>query len=562
MFFSGITVNATDTGIRDFEQSSDFARKAIAELADRDIITGDEQGNFNPKQNISRAEMTVVIARALDLDISKLPDKATFKDVPKSHWAFPYVEAAYREGIVAGISKDTFGVREVSTREQMSAMLVRALGISEKHIDKIYTAQKITKLTDQKKISSWSRDYVGVALSMRLMSGTSSETFEPKELTSREQAAVAVSRLLDIKLSGMTTSGTSNTSAGNKQIAALEESVVLIYTFDDRERPLSQGSGFAIAKGLFMTNYHVVEGATYFLIIDSTGREHYVQGVVKYDADLDMAVLKTEEQTNIKPVVIGSKNTVNKGDSIFAIGSPQGLQNSISDGSIKAFTDEPYGAGKKLSIIEFNAAITHGNSGGPLFDKSGKVIGIVTAMAEDAKDKYAVAIDHAKPWIDELKVKAFADIKVLNLTKAIEAYWKDMGVEVKDVMRTSYDALEREDLDKFMGTIHKLNPASKNMRAVYGRLFSVYDFDYTIKQIEVQGWNDDSVKMYVAYKVHKSGKTESTDIDVYGYYELALEGEQWKIFYTNEKWVYPEGSTRLTGADLTAATDEAINNEE
>lgn len=116
--------------IKDLDKSSSYAKQAISELSGLGIVKGDNYGNFNPQDNITRAQMAAMLVRVLGLDTENTPATAAFKDVPKNHRAFPYVEAAYKAGIVAGISKDTFGVNETNTREQMAAMFARSLGIT------------------------------------------------------------------------------------------------------------------------------------------------------------------------------------------------------------------------------------------------------------------------------------------------------------------------------------------------------------------------------------------------------------------------------------------------
>ncbi|MCC5910370.1 MAG: S-layer homology domain-containing protein, partial [Clostridiaceae bacterium] len=90
--------------LKDIEQSSSYAMEPIRELAVKNVIKGDENGYFRPHNTVRRGEMITMIVRALEVDTYDLPEEATFKDVPTDHWAFKYVEAAHRDGIVNGIS--------------------------------------------------------------------------------------------------------------------------------------------------------------------------------------------------------------------------------------------------------------------------------------------------------------------------------------------------------------------------------------------------------------------------------------------------------------------------
>ncbi len=553
IFLSTLPVLAGNASVKDLDKGSSYARQAIAELFEKGVVTGDDRGNFNPGENITRGQMIAIIVRLLKLDTSNLPITADFKDVPGSHWAFPYVEAAYRKGIINGVSRGTFGVDYPCTREEMTVMFVRGLGVTENDIREAGGMERVNMLADGHKLFNWSREYVGFALSAGLMNGTGHDSFSPDEYAKREQAAVVASRFLnsrpDVKVPPSTDGEPADGELTIKEIAALEKSVVLITTYDKEDVALAQGSGFAVAGGLFLTNYHVLEGADKYTITDAGGKEYDIEGVVKYDADLDLAIIKSKELTGIMPLEMGSRYSLAEGDSIAAIGSPQGLQNSISQGKVRGFEGYEYGDGGKVSIIEITADVSHGSSGGPLFDMRGKVAGVVTAMSEDGVRKFAVAIDHAKGWIDQLKARPFGDLKVLDMTTAIRDYWKILDDEVKDTIYESFQAIEEEDVDAYMDTIHKLNPAYKTIRETYGKLFSIYDFDYTVQKIELRKDEYGAVTAEVTYTVKRTGKKESVLIGANGYYKLAVQGGRWKIFYAAENLYFPEGG-RLTGADL------------
>jgi len=191
------TVLATENHIfKDMDQSSEYAREAISELAKQNIIQG-SNGNFNPAQTINRAEMITMIVRALEIDTENLPETATFKDVPTEHWAFKYVEAAYREGITEGISVDEFGKDIKATREQMAAMFIRSLGVIQE--DNVLELQLsgVMNLVDAEEISDWAKNEVELTLASGLMVGMGENSFVPKGNAKREQMAVVIHRLVD-----------------------------------------------------------------------------------------------------------------------------------------------------------------------------------------------------------------------------------------------------------------------------------------------------------------------------------------------------------------------------
>lgn len=187
-------VSADLSEIKDIDKSSSYARSSIEYLAQNNYISGDHLGNFNPQKSITRAEMAALLVRAMKLDTSQSTEQATFLDVPADHWASKYVEAAYREGIVTGISTTEFKPDDKITREQMAIMVVRALKILDKN-NKIEISN-INTFSDKANISGWAQKEVEVALEAGLMNGASSSTFDPQNSADKEQAAVVIERLV------------------------------------------------------------------------------------------------------------------------------------------------------------------------------------------------------------------------------------------------------------------------------------------------------------------------------------------------------------------------------
>ncbi|WP_066507608.1 S-layer homology domain-containing protein [Abyssisolibacter fermentans] len=195
-----INVGIADAAtLQDIQSSSDYAKEAIIALAEKNIITGDEHGNFNPQNTVTRAEMITLIVRALEVDTTNVPDTPTFQDVPKTHWAYKYVETAYRDGIVKGMSEELFGKNGECTREQMTVMFIRSLGLSDEIINENEEFTYINELSDKDVISSWAKDAVEFSLASGLMKGTSDTTFTPNGNAQRQQVAVVTHRVINDK---------------------------------------------------------------------------------------------------------------------------------------------------------------------------------------------------------------------------------------------------------------------------------------------------------------------------------------------------------------------------
>lgn len=141
----------------------------------------------------------------------------------------------------------------------------------------------------------------------------------------------------------------------------------------------SQGSGFFIDKGVVVTNYHVIEGCTDLQITTSDKKKHKVDKILGYDKNLDIAILSTS--TNYTGLVINNKGA-NVGETIYALGSPFGLTGTLTEGIVSSNSRVLDGA----DFIQISASISEGNSGGPLINSYGEVIGINTLTYLDGQN--------------------------------------------------------------------------------------------------------------------------------------------------------------------------------
>ena len=150
------------------------------------------------------------------------------------------------------------------------------------------------------------------------------------------------------------------------------------------------GSGFILtADGYILTNYHVVESSDSIKVTTYDGTSYDAQ-LIGYDESNDIAVLKIDA-TDLTPVVLGDSDTLNVGDSVVAIGNPLGeLTFSLTTGVVSAL-DRPvtFSTGSTMNLIQTDCAINSGNSGGPLFNEYGQVIGIVSAKLSSSSNSEA-----------------------------------------------------------------------------------------------------------------------------------------------------------------------------
>jgi len=150
----------------------------------------------------------------------------------------------------------------------------------------------------------------------------------------------------------------------------------------------ASGSGFFIAPdGILITNSHVIEGAVSVTVHLEDGTSYIDPIVLGYDTTLDIAVLQVNG-TNLPFCELGDSSTLKEGNSIIAIGSPEGLFNSLTTGVVSQIHE---------NVIQISAPLNPGNSGGPLFDIYGKVVGITNfEIAESEGLGFAIPIENFK----------------------------------------------------------------------------------------------------------------------------------------------------------------------
>ena len=171
----------------------------------------------------------------------------------------------------------------------------------------------------------------------------------------------------------------------------------------DEEQPRGVGSGFILtADGFVMTNAHVVEGADE-VIVTLTDKREFKAKIIGADKRSDVAVVKIEA-TGLPAVKIGDVNRLKVGEWVMAIGSPFGLENTVTAGIVSAKQRD---TGDYLPFIQTDVAINPGNSGGPLLNMRGEVVGINSQIYSRSGGfqgiSFAIPIDEAARVADQLR---------------------------------------------------------------------------------------------------------------------------------------------------------------
>ena len=201
---------------------------------------------------------------------------------------------------------------------------------------------------------------------------------------------------------------------------------------------VAQGSAVLIAPGRFVTNCHVLARGKHFVVSRRENKIMERAVLVHFDQSKDLCELDLAQPKPgfDKPVELAPPDSLQIGQSVFAIGSPRGMELSISNGIVSGFRDAPGG----VKMIQTTAAVSRGSSGGGLFDDAGRLVGITTLMAKDAQNmNFAIAA----------KYIASAGISAADLLKQRSAVTAKNETS-QEIAFERQERLRREERDKIV----------------------------------------------------------------------------------------------------------------
>jgi tetratricopeptide (TPR) repeat protein len=213
-------------------------------------------------------------------------------------------------------------------------------------------------------------------------------------------------------------------------IRRVKPSVVAVVTYNAKNEAMTSGSGFFIRPGQVVTNLHVIDGAHHAEIrtLDGKGKVYPVQGMLDIDEEGDLVILSLNiPQERVRTLDLS--NTIpEEGESIFVIGNPLRLEGSISDGIVSAVREVP-NLGK---IIQITAPISHGNSGSPLFNMKGQVVGVVTMKVMNGQNINLALSASRVMELEPGKLQTFDDLAGRNKSglqaEALAEWWYRNGL--------------------------------------------------------------------------------------------------------------------------------------
>ena len=167
-----------------------WAKESIGKMVALDVITGTTNGLFQPDSPVTRAQLSVMVAKLLRLELKDYT--GAFKDVADGVWFTPYIEAMSRENLVQGDGIN-FRPGDVITRQEAAKILTDAY----EKINTVPISSLKTDFNDSSEIASWATSYVSKAVAYGLITGFPDGSFRPNENMSRAQAAAILSRFIN-----------------------------------------------------------------------------------------------------------------------------------------------------------------------------------------------------------------------------------------------------------------------------------------------------------------------------------------------------------------------------
>jgi Flp pilus assembly protein TadD len=167
-------------------------------------------------------------------------------------------------------------------------------------------------------------------------------------------------------------------------IRQVKPCVVAVITYDAKGEVQMTGSGFFLRPGQVLTNLHVIDRAARVEVrtLEGKGKTYQVEGILGTDEEADLALMSVQVPPERARSLTVASNLPEEGEKVFVIGNPLRLEGSVSDGIVSAMREVP----NLGEIIQITAPISHGNSGSPLFNMKGEVIGIITMKVTNGQN--------------------------------------------------------------------------------------------------------------------------------------------------------------------------------
>ena len=364
-------------------RDTSYEEVLAGQLKQLGLFQGVSNTDFDLNRAPTRVEALVMLIRVLGKESEALGAswRHPFTDVPG--WADRYVGYAYQKGLTNGISATEFGTGNADAKMYLTFMLRALMYSDENGQDFLWNnpyalAEHVGILPGRvDRENFWRADVVLVsyaALAAGLKDST--QTLAQKLIADGVLTYQQYSEYYNVDALPHETSTGKSEFTAEEIYQKCAPAVFYIEKSNSLGMVTATGSGFFIeSSGVAVTNYHVIDGAdSATATLPDSDKQYRITGVYAYDKESDWAVIQVEGN-GFSYLTPGEESSIVGGATVYAIGSPLGLQNTISNGIISNV--DRYLDG--IHYIQTTAAISHGSSGGALINKNGGVIGITSA---------------------------------------------------------------------------------------------------------------------------------------------------------------------------------------
>lgn len=434
-----------------------YEEELAEDLKQLGLFKGVSETDFALGRAPTRVEALVMLIRVLGKESDALSKggKHPFLDVPD--WAKNYVGYAYENNLTNGVSATKFGSTSEASASMYLTFVLRALGYSDKNGD--FTWDNPFALARETGIMKGNPDVmkflrgdvvlVSYAALEAEVKGTG-KTLAEKLISSGALSAAKYDTFYNVSAFENADKDVSLTS--EEIYKKCSPAVFYIELFNANGTKTGSGSGFFIeSDGTAVTNYHVLDGAASAKIRTPEGRTYKILGVYDGDEANDWLVIKVDGKNF--PYLEIDDSAVVGGQTVYAIGSPRGLENTISEGLVSN-ANRVLQSGK---YIQISVPISPGSSGGALINKQGKVIGITSEGFDNGQNlNLARPISVIKGYKKEFAAPLSSGggvnpssmvVGESAVAELISDWLKDYGNDEVDGNPAYYEAVEYDDGD-------------------------------------------------------------------------------------------------------------------
>ncbi len=494
----------------------DYEEGMAQDLKELGLFKGVSDTDFALGRKPTRVEALTMLIRLLGKEKTAVQGswKHPFNDVPA--WADSYVGYAYQNGITNGVSDTSFGTGDANSQMYLTFVL-RALGYTDKNGEDFlwnnpYTLAKTAGiLYDCVNTTDFLRADVVLVSYAALSANIKGTTQSLAQKLIKDKVFTYDDYLKYYKPEALDNYKTSPVEYTAEQIYHnCSPAVFYVEVYDKWGDAFASGSGFFINDtGTAVTNYHVIEDAVSAKITLSDTQQVYdVVGVYDFNKQEDWAVIRVAI-TKSAYLEIGDASSITGGSTVFAIGSPLGLQNTITQGIVSNSNRVVDG----INFIQTSAALSSGSSGGALINKYGQVIGITSAKFSQGENLglalpmsiiegynktniISLSTLFGEDYVDPAPQNPSASSGKSDAFKALEAFvYKNANDEING-KKTYCEVEETKTGYKDFGIILEEDGAL----GIY--MYEVYEDDEYYTQIDIEPSSDKSFTGYF-YNVGK-----------------------------------------------------------